>query len=268
MHSELFTIGPFSIHTYGLCMAIGFLLAWQLIIRLGKRTGQKLPDMTSLLTWVMLCAIAGARTAYVCEHWTSEFAGHPLAILRLDQGGLMFYGGLIAAFIPLILCTVVRHIPFFAVGDLIATALPLGHAFGRLGCFMHGCCYGRESHAWCAVAFPPGSPAWSEQLHAGEITAAAPASIPVLPTQLLESIGLLAIFFFLFAFYPRAWRRRGLVSGTYLILYAILRFNLEYLRGDPRMQVGPFSISQTISLGMALLGIAMLAFALRNRPAE
>lgn len=264
MHSELFSLGPLTLHAYGLCMAIGFLLAWRLIMVFGKRTGQPLPDMTSLLTWTMVLAVIGARFAYVCEHWTVEFAGRPLDILRLDRGGLMFYGGLIAALIPILVCTVGKHIPFFAVGDLIAFAMPLGHAFGRIGCFMHGCCYGRESTAWCAVAFPKGSPAWYEQLNANEITASAPASLSVLPTQLFESAGLFLIFAILFYLYPRTWRRRGLVSGAYLVLYAFLRFGMEFLRGDPRMAIGPFSIGQTISLGLFLTGILFLLFSRRT----
>ncbi|NCB29636.1 MAG: hypothetical protein EOM63_07735 [Clostridia bacterium] len=94
--------------------------------------------------------------------------------------------------------------------------------------------------------------------------ATASASLPVLPSQLVEAGGNLVIFLILFLLYPSLHHKRGFISGLYLILYAILRFNVEYLRGDPRYAVGPFSISQTISIGMILLGLAFILFAQRT----
>jgi len=266
MHSILFHIGPIPIRAYGLCMAVGFLCSWQLALYLCKKTKQTLPDLTSLLTWIMFSAVLGARLAYVIEHWQAEFAHNPLAIVRIDQGGLMFYGGLIAAFIPLLAYTWFFKVPFFVIGDLAASVIALGHAFGRLGCFMHGCCFGKLSTCACAVSFPQGSPAWYEQVNAGLISATAPSSLPVLPSQLVESGGNLVVFLILFFLYPSQHHKRGFISGLYLILYAILRFNVEYLRGDPRYAVGPLSISQTISIGMVLLGLTFILLAQIKHP--
>ena len=86
MHSELFSVGPLVLRSYGLCMALGFLLGWQAAAWLCKRTGQNADALASLLTWLMVSAIFGARAAYVLEHWKAEFADAPLDILRIDKG--------------------------------------------------------------------------------------------------------------------------------------------------------------------------------------
>ncbi len=267
MHSELFHIGPLVVRSYGLCMALGFLLGWQAAVWLCRRTGQDADKLTSLLTWLMVSAVLGARAAYVLEHWTAEFADSPLSILRIDQGGLMFYGGLITAAIPLAIHARVYRKHVLQVTDLVLTVVPIGHALGRFGCFMHGCCYGKITTSAWGVAFPKESPAWWEQSCATPplIAPGALESLPVLPTQLFEAAANLLLFALLFALYPKQHRRTGFISGCYLVCYAALRFLMEYLRGDPRMAVGPFSISQTISLGLLLLGAGCLAYATRAR---
>lgn len=267
MHSELFQIGPLTLRVYGLCMALGFLFGWLAAVKLCKRTGQNADGLTSLLTWLMVSAVFGARTAYVLEHWSAEFSGNPLAIIRVDQGGLMFYGGLIAAALVLLLYARIYRQHLFQITDVVLAVVPLGHAFGRLGCFMHGCCYGKLTQSWFGVSFPKDSPAWWEQVSAVPplLTQAAQRSLPVIPTQLIESAANLVLFAVLFTLYPKRYAARGFITGCYLICYAVLRFVIEYLRGDPRMAVGPFSISQTISLGILLLGLFCLRYS--QRPA-
>lgn len=261
MHSVLFHIGPLPIHTYGLCMAIGFLSGWQVAVWLCKQTGRNADQLTTLLTWLMLASIFGARAAYVMEHWTAEFADAPLTVLRIDQGGLMFYGGLIAAAFTLLLYARVNRQHLFSITDLVLAVVPLGHAFGRIGCFLHGCCFGKITHSCIGVAFPKGSPAWYDQAYATPplIAQSALQSLPVIPTQLVESAANFVLFAVLFTLYPRRQAQRGFITGCYLICYAVLRFVIEYLRGDPRLAVGPFSISQTISIGLLALGFGCIA---------
>lgn len=268
MHSILFQLGPLTIHTYGLCMALGFLLGWQAAVWLCKRTGQDADRLTSLLTYLMLSAVFGARTAYVLEHWSAEFADNPIAVLYVHQGGLVFYGGFIAAALVLLLYTRVYRQHLFAVTDLVLAVVPLGHAFGRIGCFMHGCCYGKLTDSCLGVTFPKGSPAWHEQVYAIPPLLAQNAlrSLPVIPTQLIEAAANAALFAVLFFLYPKCHQRRGFISGCYLVSYASLRFVIEYLRGDPRMAFGPFSIGQTISLALTALGLFCLAYSRRNTP--
>lgn len=261
MHPDLFSIGFLHVKTYGCCMALGFFAAWQVLVHLCRRAGRPFEPLGNLLVALMVSGVVGSRIAYVIEHWQAEFAAHPMDVIRIDQGGLMFYGGLILATIVFgCWCAFKRENPL-AVGDLLCVVIPMGHAFGRIGCFFYGCCYGKLSTSALAVSFPRGSPAWHEQLNLGQISSAAQQSLPVLPTQLFEAAANAALFAVLFMFYRRF---RGGTVALYLVGYAVIRFSMEYLRGDPRAAVGPFSISQTISL--ALLGIgAVLALCTRNR---
>lgn len=233
-------------------MAIGFLLCWRLLEWLSGRR-----DLSNLLISLMVSGVAGSRIAYVIEHWKSEFAANPLSVIRVDQGGLMFYGGLILSCLVFVAWCGRRHENPLVIADLLATVIPLGHACGRIGCFFFGCCYGRMSDSSWAVTFPRHSPAWFEQFHSGLIDSSAARSLAVLPTQLFEAAALLVLFTGLLLVYRR-WHRY--TAGLYLSGYAVIRFALEYLRGDPRAAIGPFSISQTISLVMFALGIATLAY--------
>ena len=176
----------------------------------------------------------------------------------------MFYGGFILAVAVFALWCICKRESPFAIGDLLCVVIPLGHAFGRVGCFFYGCCYGKLSSSAIAVAFPRDSPAWHEQCKAGLITSSAAESLPVLPTQLFEAAANLALFVALFFFFRKF--RRGTMA-LYLIGYAIIRFGMEYLRGDPRAAVGPFSISQTISFALLAAGLGLLlADRLRRNP--
>ena len=266
MHPDLISIGFLHIKTYGAFMALAFLAGWQVIAFLCRRTGRNPEPLSNLLLLMMGSGVVGSRLAYVIEHWESEFAHHPGLIVRVDQGGLMFYGGLILAILVFaVWCRVKREDPV-SLADLFAVVVPLGHAFGRVGCFFYGCCYGRLSDAACAVSFPRGSPAWYEQVNAGRIESGAAAALPVLPTQLFEAAAVLGLFAVLFFLHRRFWNRmRGFVMGCYFVGYACIRFGIEVLRGDPRAAIGPFSISQTISLGLLVAGLAFIGVAFARR---
>ena len=254
MFPDLIDLGFLHLKTYGVCMATGFILCWWLIERLSGRK-----DLSNLLMALMVGGVVGSRIAYGIEHWRSEFAAHPLQVIRIDQGGLMFYGGFILAFLVFFgWCWLKREHPL-KLADLLAAVIPLGHACGRIGCFFYGCCYGRDSDAWCAVTFPAGSPSWHE--HGRRL-------VSVLPTQLFEAAALLALFGLLMWAWRRERRPAGLISGLYLIGYAVIRFGIEILRGDPRAAVGPFSISQTISLCMIAVGATFVALALLRKETE
>ena len=253
MFPDLVDLGFLHLRTYGACMAVGFLLCWKLVERLSGRA-----DLSNLLMTLMVGGVIGSRAAYVIEHWRAEFAAEPMKVIRVDQGGLMFYGGLVLSILVFFgWCLWKRERPL-RLADLLCTAIPLGHACGRIGCFFYGCCYGRDSDAWCAVTFPAGSPSWFE--HGRRL-------VSVLPTQLFEAAALLALFAALLALWRRWRAREGLVTGCYMAGYAAIRFGIEFLRGDPRAEVGPLSISQAISLALAILGAGFAAAALRARGA-
>lgn len=259
MFPDLVNIGFLHLKTYGACMALGFILCSWLVERLSGRK-----DISGMLMLLAIVGIIGARAAYVIENWRTQFAADPSQIIRVDRGGLVFYGGLISAIVAYFAWCIVKREKFTALSDLMCTVVPLGHAFGRIGCFFFGCCYGRRSDCACAVHFPFRSPAWHEQVNGGLLSPTAHESLGVLPTQLFEAGALLVLFVALILAYRRWSARRGLVTGMYMVGYALLRFPLEYLRGDPRAEVGPFSIAQTISLGMIILGLAFIFRAVKG----
>ena len=260
MFPDLVDLGFLHLKTYGACMATGFLLCWMLVEKLSGRK-----DLSNLLLSLMIGGVVGSRIAYVIEHWQSEFASNPAAIIRVDQGGLMFYGGFILSFVIFFVWCFVKKESPLKLADLLAAVVPLGHAFGRIGCFFYGCCYGRDSDAWCAVTFPMGSPSWYE--HGRKM-------VSVLPTQLFEAAALLVLFgglmwvWFKFKHSDTGAQRGmgpGCITGFYLIGYAVIRFGIEMLRGDPRAAVGPFSISQAISIGMLIIGAGFIGLARHHR---
>lgn len=261
MHPDLIDIAFLHIKTYGACMALGFILCWKLAERMSGRK-----DLGDLFMYLMISGVLGARIAYVIEHWKDEFAANPMSIVRIDQGGLVFYGGLILAVVVYFVWCKTKKVTFLETADIMCAVLPLGHAFGRIGCFFYGCCYGRISDSALAIRFPVHSPAWYEQVRDGLIAPSAKSSLPVLPTQLFEAGALLVLFAVAATLYVKFIKAKrsspGLVAGAYLIMYALVRFPMEYLRGDPRAEVGFLSIAQTISLGVFLFGCAILAFSL------
>ena len=161
-----------------------------------------------------------------------------------------------------------RRERFLELSDLLAAVLPLGHFFGRIGCFLNGCCHGRVSHSALAVTFPAHSPAWYLQVYNQELAADAPHSLPVLPTQLFESGANLLLFVLLVLLYRRHHHRSGVVTAAYLMAYALIRFLVEPLRGDLRMNVGYWSIAQFISILLFISGAGLLAWKLCLTPKE
>ena len=261
MHPEL--IPGLPVKTYGFCMALGFVVAWYMMAWLCRRTGRAQEPVSNLLTAMMASGVIGARLEYVREFWGREFAADPLSIFKIWQGGLVFYGGLVLAIAVFVVWCLAKRERIAPLADLFVTVIPLAHAFGRVGCFFYGCCYGLASDSACAVAFPRHSPAWSAQFAAGRIAESAQTSLPVLPTQLFEAGAVLVLFAVLLFVFLRNWKMRpGLTTGCYLAGYACIRFGMEFLRDDVRERVGALSIGQTVSIVLFLLGIAFAAVSL------
>ena len=275
MQSILFKFGPVAIRMYGLMMALGFIAGWNVLSWLCRREGRRPELFTNLLMLMMVSGVVGARIAYVIEHWRAEFANNLMEIVRVDHGGLMFYGGLILAFICFVAYCLAKRERFLPMADLLAVVVPLGHAFGRVGCFFNGCCYGKLTNGPFGVSFPANSPAWNEQAHLGLLPATAVRALPVLPTQLFEAAGCIAIFVVLLFAYLKLNRpavdgrmqpkeRAGVVAAVYLASYGVMRFLMEMLRGDPRAAVMGLSIGQTISLGVFAAGVMFAVAAYRR----
>ena len=267
MHPDL--IPGLPVKTYGFCMALGFLAAWQVLSGLCRRTGRAAEPLSNLLMLMMFSGIVGARLEYVREFWGREFAANPLSIFKVWQGGLVFYGGLILAIAVFFVWCRARRESVAPVADLFVTVIPLAHAFGRVGCFFYGCCYGRVSAHAFAVAFPRRSPAWVAQVEGGLIPETAQSSLAVLPTQLFEAAAVLGLFAVLLFIFLRNWKTRpGFTTGCYLVGYACIRFGIEFLRDDMRQRVGFLSIGQTVSIGLFVLGISFILVSLLRSRAE
>jgi phosphatidylglycerol:prolipoprotein diacylglycerol transferase len=207
--------------------------------------------------------IAGARLAYVIAD-LPEYLKHPLSILRVDQGGLIYYGGFLGATAAVAVFAHRRKEPFLRIADLVATALPLAHALGRLGCFVNGCCYGKPfSGAW-GVSYPADSAPWWGQVNARIIPNDWPRSLPVHPVQLYEAAFNVALCALLVFTYQRRNKKDGAVVALYFILYPAWRLWVETLRGDERVQAMGLSVAQDVSLFFMLLGLG-LALHLRKR---
>ncbi len=255
MHPTLIPGLPFQ--TYGACVAIGILLCWTLIERYFGRK-----DLSTLIFSLVVAGIIGARLAHVVEYWHADgFDKDFWSIFQIWTGGLVFYGGLIAGILTFFVWCRVKKADVLELADLLCLTVPLGHAFGRLGCFFYGCCWGKVSDSCLAVSFPAHSPVWSTQVQAGLISARAPQAIPVLPTQLVESAALFLLFAALFFLYRRA---RAWTAAAYLCGYGLIRFGLEYLRDDERPVWGGLSSAQNVSLVLIVLGIVFFIWSYRR----
>ena len=173
----------------------------------------------------------------------------------------MFYGGLLAGWAALSIFAYVNHERWLNFFDLIITGIPVGHAVGRLGCFFEGCCFGDRTSSPLGVCYPFGSHCWAQQRSDGLIPDSLyyGPSLPVYPSQLFESACCLVIFAILMWNYGRR-KKEGEQLILYGLLYGSVRFTLEIFRADPRMAVGPFSISQSISLGIIAFALCLAGY--------
>lgn len=269
MLSTLFKIGPVPIHSYGLMMAIGFLLA----LYFGRRDAPKFgldPDKVSdCAFWTLVLGLLGTRILYVIMFWNKDgFSfSKPLEWFAIWNGGLVFQGAIPPA---LVFVYLYARRTGMSMGDLLDMAAPyaaLGHAMGRIGCFMNGCCYGVRTELPWGISFPRdpfdtsqpyiGSPPYLD--HAARYhfdTSVDQWSFPVHPTQLYGAFGLVALCLFLL-FLRKKWRPfRGSIVVTYFILYGIARFFMEMIRGDhnPTRAMG-LTDQQWFSLIAVVIGV-------------
>lgn len=242
MDPVCFYIGTRPVYWYGIMVAAGFLACVAHLTILGIREGRSPSFGSDLAFWIMLFGIIGARIAYVGAN-IGYYLQDPLAIIRVDQGGLIYYGGFLGAFIAGIIFARIKKLNILALADYVVSALPLGHAFGRIGCFLNGCCYG-------AVASVP----WSVSQQGA----------PRHPVQLYEAFLNLAIYALLIPAYRRR-KQNGEILAFYCVIYPLGRFLLEFFRGDERLGWHGFSYAKIISLGLVAVGLVMGLILSRSR---
>jgi phosphatidylglycerol:prolipoprotein diacylglycerol transferase len=247
MHPILCSFWNFTIHTYGFFVAVAFVAAIFYLSYSIKKSKEKIisqDDLYSLVMYIMIFGVVGARLFFVFTD-LNEFILYPLNIFKIWQGGLVYYGGFIAVIIFTYVYAKRKKILLFKLGDFFVPALALGHALGRIGCFFAGCCYGKESSLpWTVVFINEHSLAVREK--------------PLHPTQLYEAFANLLLFIFLH-FYSKKERRYGVSFAVYIIGYAVLRFIIEFFRGDYRgAQYFGFSVSQMISVFLFAAGVFII----------
>lgn len=269
MHPVLINVfGFFNIHTYGLMIALGFLVGMQLAVREARRVdtskeGNYDQFVLDLTFWILIAAIIGSRILFIIVEWEDNYAHDPAKIIRIWEGGLVFYGGLIGAVVFSIFYSAKKGWSFLFVADTLIPSVSLGQFFGRIGCLAAGCCWGKavDPDHPLSVQFPEGSLIHSSQVRNSIISPDSPFSIHVHPVQLYESVGNLTLFFILIALRTQK-RFHGMVLAGYLFLYPFLRYSVETLRGDKQRGEDvlgtPFSTSQLISIVLFSIGVGLV----------
>jgi phosphatidylglycerol:prolipoprotein diacylglycerol transferase len=253
MYPELFHIGSFPINTYGVFLALAFLCAILITVKLAARDGLPREKIYDLSLWILLASLIGSK---ILMFWTEpEYRDHPLQLLSLDflRSGGVFYGGLIGAVLAGYFLMKRFKLPWWKTADACAPGIAIGNFFGRQGCFAAGCCWGKPTTLPWGVKF-------TELGH--EITGV-PIDAYLHPTQLYESFSMLIVFFFLLWLHKYK-RFSGQVILAYALLYSVIRFVIEFVRDDPRGDIlglttlTGFSTSQMISVIVGASALVLL----------
>ena len=266
MHPVLIKIGPIVIHTYGVMVALGFIMGMWYSAREAERIGLDVNKILDLAFWVLIGGLVGARLLFILTLW-KDFMRYPLEMLEIWKGGLVWYGGVIGGGLTAYYYIKKHNLPFWPVIDIITTAGFIGLAFGRLGCTSAGCCHGKVI-PWADPKHPPW---WS--LVFTDDRSLVPLSMrgkPLYPTQPLSSLCAFCLFTFLLI-----WRRYKRFDGELfalgLIIYSVYRFLIEFLRGDKIRGFvipGVLSTSQFIGIFTFLFGIYIYWYLLQKNKKE
>ena len=240
MHNDILSLGPFTVHGYGLMIGIGIVAALCLCWRRAEKRGLPQEGVTSLVILIAVAGFLGAKLLFLITELPAVLRD-PLPYLGAD--GFVVYGGIITGVLAVWLWCRKKGWSMARWTDLLLPGVALAQGFGRIGCFLAGCCYGRPTDSPLGVVFPAGS--------------LAPAGVALLPTQLFSAGGdfLLAMILLLL---DRRRGKDGRLLVWYLALYGAGRFILEFFRSDPRGTVGALSTSQFISL-FAVAAAGLLA---------
>lgn len=252
MYPVLIKIGPVTIHTYGFLIATAFLVALWFAVRQAKKTGISHEKVVDLGFYILVSAIVGSRFFFIITNW-SFYKDNLLNILKIWEGGLVFYGGVILAVPTAIWYLKKQHLPVWKTADIWAPSIAIGHAIGRLGCFSAGCCYGRpaEGLPWAVTFRNPES--------------LAIINVPLHPTQIYEA-GAEFLNFLILVLMRRRQSFNGQLFWIYIMNYSIIRSVIEIFRGDESRGFifNGVSTSQGVSVLMFIVAIVMMV-RLKNR---
>ncbi|MFH0775695.1 MAG: prolipoprotein diacylglyceryl transferase [bacterium] len=231
MHPILLKIGPLTLYSYGLCVALACLSGVALAERRASREGIEKKFIVDLSLLTFLCGLIGARLFCVFFD-LPYYLSHPSDII-LARAGFVWQGALIFGVVSGIFYVKKKGYPVLQITDIFAPAIALGYSIGRLGCFFNGCCYGKQTESICGVHFPY-------------------LSVAVHPTQVYESAASLILFFLIVKMKPS---KSGAIFFTYLIGYSSVRFFIDFLRGDSPEVLFGFKLTQFISLATIIVSL-------------
>ncbi|MFA4991745.1 MAG: prolipoprotein diacylglyceryl transferase [Candidatus Omnitrophota bacterium] len=254
MHPIVLKIGPFTIYSYGMMVAMAFLIGIYVASLEAVRKGVKKDFVYDLAFYLIIGSLIGARVYYIVFFNPDAFAD-PLSIFKVWQGGLAIQGGIFGGIITGLLYSRFRGISFWKMADLVAPSIILGQAIGRIGCFLNGCCFGEPTKAFFGVMFPKGS-----------LADIAYPGMAVHPAQLYELIFDLMGFLLLWALRKRV-RVEGGLFLLYLMLYASVRFFVSQFRGD-NVYILNTNLKLADVTSAAILIIAMALFLSREKCAK
>jgi phosphatidylglycerol:prolipoprotein diacylglycerol transferase len=260
MYPELFRIGNFPITSYGIWLALGMLLALVVAARLGERDGISRARIYDLGLWTLIGGLVGSKLLMVLV----EPGTKVLSLDFLRSGGVV-YGGIIGGFVTVVLLVRRYGLPFWKTTDAFAPGVALGQALGRQGCFAAGCCWGKPTDLPIGVHFTE----LGHEYTGVPVYGPDHSPLYLYPTQLIESLFMLAVFSFLFWLHRRR-RFDGQVLITYAAIYAVFRFLIEFIRDDPRGDLfgltasTGLSTSQIVSLVVGIAALVFLVWRLRS----
>lgn len=232
MHPILVKIGSLPLHSYGFMLAMGFLIGLYFARRDAPKFGFNPDVISDAAFWVLLLAIAGTRTAFIAMYPENFSWKNPLGWFAIWEGGLVFQGAIPPAIVFVYFWTRRHNMGFWNTCDLAAPWLALGHAIGRIGCFLNGCCYGARTDAFCGISFPKGSPVFIHHVRAYGLDPTAAWSYHVHPTQLYSSAGLFVLCILLLTLRKYCRPFHGATAAYYFVFYGIGRFFIEMVRDD------------------------------------
>ena len=244
-------IGSLSIRWYGVMAALGLLAATVILNSNRKYINMTKEQCSNAIIVALIAGVLGARIFYVVQFF-DLYRDNLVEIIRIDRGGLVYYGGFILAVVALFVYSRIEKIDFVRMWDGFAPALAVAHAFGRIGCFLNGCCYGKPTSLFIGLAYPQGS---EPAQRYGEA-----ALHPVQLYEAGENLLCAVLYFYLVRKAPR-----GVPVAGYFIIYGVLRFVNEFARGDHKLIWNLFTPAQLIGIILISAGIAMMIYFLRRR---